>query len=306
MAIPLAAAAEVTPAAHPKGLDPQKVWRVDRTDSLETYSNGLRIDLTFAISNQPRDKFPVFPLNGGAVPARYQSNPAGIVFHTTESQLEVFDESENRRLKMLGRNLLEVIRQDRAYHYVIDRFGRVFRVVEESDVANHSGHSVWADPSGIYVNLNYSFLAISFEGQTGDPDAVTPAQIQAGKMLTEMLRSKYSIPAENCVTHAQVSVGASNWRIGNHTDWASHFPFAEVGLPDNYAEPLPSIIAFGFESSPAFVEAAGGRWKGLELAETQVAHQAEAEGIPLARYQAVLRHRYSDIMSVVTDIEGGN
>lgn len=301
MAIPAGA-----PAVNPTGLIAPKVWRVDRSNSLETYSNGLRVDLTFAEPNKPRGRYPVFPLNGGAQPVRYQDAPAGIVFHTTESNLADFDETQNGRLKQLGKNMLEVVREERAYHYVIDRFGRVFRVVEETDIANHSGHSVWADPSGIYVNLNDSFLAVSFEGQTGSPDSVTSAQIQAARMLTEMLRSKYSIPAGNCVTHGQISVNASNFRIGSHTDWGSRFPFAAVGLPDNYAEPLPSLIAFGFDYDGAFLQAVGGRWKGLDLAEGQVAHQAAAEGIPVNRYRAILQHRFTDILGVVADSEGGS
>ena len=283
-----------------------KVWRVEQSGTQEIYSNGLRVDLTFAVPNKPRDQYPVFPLNGGSEPIRYQAAPAGIVYHTTESSLEDFDESQNRRLQWLGRNLLEIVRQERAYHYVIDRFGRVFRVVEETGIANHSGHSIWADPSGVYVNLNASFLAVSLEGQTGDPGSVTSAQIQATRMLTEMLRSKYSIPAGNCVTHAQVSVSGVNTHIGAHTDWASQFPFATVGLPDNYATPLPSLFVFGFEYDGAFVQATGGRWKGLDLAEAQVAAQAAAEGISVTRYRAILQHRYSDILGVVAEYEGGS
>jgi hypothetical protein len=286
--------------------DPIRVWRVDKSETLETYSNGLRVDLTFAEANKPRQPYPVFPLSGGAQPARYQPNPAGIVYHTTESHLAEFEEADNGRLKALARNLLEVVRDEHAYHYVIDRFGRVYRVVEETDIANHAGHSIWADPSGIYVNLNSSFLAVSFEGQTGEPSAVTAAQVQAARMLTEMLRSKYSIPAENCVTHAQVSVSGVNNHIGAHTDWASQFPFAAVGLPDNYAQPLPSLMAFGFEYDSAFVGATGGRWKGLDLAEAQVAHQAAAQGMTVTRYRAILQHRYTDILGVVAEFEGGS
>jgi hypothetical protein len=286
--------------------DPIRVWRVDRSDTLETYSNGLRVDLTFAESNKPRQPYPVFPLSGGAEPARYQPNPAGIVYHTTESNLADFEEADNGRLKALARNLLEVVRDEHAYHYVIDRFGRVYRVVEETDIANHAGHSIWADPSGIYVNLNSSFLAVSFEGQTGEPSAITAAQVQAARMLTEMLRSKYSILAENCVTHAQVSVSGVNNHIGAHTDWASQFPFAAVGLPDNYAQPLPSLMAFGFEYDSAFVGATGGRWKGLDLAEAQVAHQAAAQGMTVTHYRAILQHRYTDILGEVAEFEGGS
>jgi len=276
-----------------------KVWQVDRSESLETYSNGLRIDLTFRVSHRPRGRYPVFPLTGNSTPARYGTAPAGIVYHTTESQVAPFDEDQNQRLKRLGRNLLEVIRQNRSYHYIIDRFGRVYRVVEESDIANHSGNSVWADASGVYVNLNSSFLAVAFEAQTGATEEVTAAQILAGRMLTEMLRSRYSISAANCVTHAQVSVNPDNMHIGAHTDWASAFPFPALGLPDNYAAPLASLYAFGFEYDGAFLKRIGQPWKGLNAAESQVAAEAGSQGLPAARYRGILQHRYKDILGTM-------
>ena len=49
---------------------------------------------------------------------------------------------------------------------MIDRFGRVFRIVRESDSANHAGNSVWADQHWVYVNLNESFFGVAFEAQT--------------------------------------------------------------------------------------------------------------------------------------------
>jgi len=278
-----------------------KVWLVEHTDTLELYSNGLRIDLTFTVPNRPRDSYPVFALTGAGSAGKTGTQPVGIVYHTTESHLALFEEDENHRLKQLGRNLLELIRQYRSYHYVIDRFGRVFRVVQESDVAFHSGYSVWADPEGVYVNLNESFLGVAFEAQTDEVGAVTPAQYSAARVLTEMLRSRYGIAAENCVTHAQVSVNPLNMRIGAHTDWAGDFPFATVGLPDNYAIPLPSIYVFGFDYDSTFIESAGGEWKGLKLAENQIARQAAAAGLPPTRYQAILRHRYKDISAALKE-----
>jgi hypothetical protein len=192
-----------------------------------------------------------------------------------------------------------VVRQQRSYHYVIDRFGRVFSVVVESDAANHVGNSVWADARGIYVNLNDSFLAVAFEAQNGATADVTPAQIRAAKVLTEMLRSRYSIPAENCVTHAQVSVSPNNMLIGAHTDWAANFPFVALGLPDNYAVPLASLYAYGFEYDDNFLRAAQGRWKGLSLAVEQVERQAAADHMTVPRYRAMLQYRYKDLAAAL-------
>lgn len=279
-----------------------RVWLVDRSESSELYSNGLRIDLRFAVSNRPRRPFPIF--STGGIRQGEGNAPVGIVYHTTESNIAPFEEKENRQLQVSGRSAIDVVRQERAYHYQIDRFGRVFRVVQESDAANHAGASVWADARGVYVNLNDSFLGVSVEGQTSAADAITPAQIASAKVLTEMLRSRYAIPAENCVTHAQVSVNPQNMHIGDHTDWAGKFPFAEVGLPDNYAIPLASLYVFGFDYDSVFLRVTGVRWRGLDLAELWVARQAAAEGVETGKYRSVLRRRYKDIEIALKEEQG--
>jgi hypothetical protein len=291
----------VVVAGDEKPSVPPRVWLVEESNALEVYSNGLRVDLTYAVANRPRRPFPIFPLTGGVREQAEGNAPVGIVYHTTESNLAPFEEEENRKLRQLGRNLIEVVRLNRSYHYVIDRFGRAYRVVQEADAANHVGTSIWADGQGVYVNLNDSFLGVSFEGQTGAIDEVTPAQVETAKVLTEMLRARYGIPAENCVTHAQVSVNPRNMRIGEHTDWASKFPFAKVGLPDNYSIPLPSLCVFGFEYDRVFLRVTGTRWRGLDLAELQVARRAAAEGLETSRYRAVLQHRYKDIQSALEE-----
>ncbi|HLJ13748.1 MAG TPA: peptidoglycan recognition family protein [Bryobacteraceae bacterium] len=275
-------------------------WQVEKTNSYEVYSNGLRIEDQYMISNRPRALYPVF----GRAPNRdlsfsWRAGIVGIVYHTTESHMVPFQQEENRDLKRVGRNLLDVVRQNRSYHFVIDRFGRTFRIVNESDAANHAGESIWADAKGAYVNLNDSFLGIAVETETehgSDNSPASPAQIHALRILTEMLRSKYHIPAADCVTHAQVSVNPDNMRIGYHTDWAGSFPFIQVGLTDNYTIPLPSLYAFGFEYDPVFVKATGARvWAGLLLGEEQVRQQAAAQGLTLQKYRAQLQQRYRQI-----------
>jgi hypothetical protein len=295
--VPRADAASLAPSAVPR------VWRVERTENTETYSNGLRVDLTYIVSNRPRAQYLVYSLRGAYAAEKKRNQPVGIVYHMSESNLAPFEQEETRRLKYLGRNLLEVIRREHSYHYVIDRFGRVFSVVAESDAANHAGFSIWADAEGIYVNLNDSFIGVSFEGQTESSDEVTPAQTVAAKLLTEMLRSRYGIAAENCVTHAQVSVNPLNMRIGNHVDWASNFPFAAVGLPDNYSIPLASLYAFGFEFDSVFLRVTGGGWKGLDLGVAQLERQAAAEQTPVPRYRAILQRRYKDIAAALKSEE---
>jgi hypothetical protein len=278
-------------AARPAGVQP--VWEVEDRNGVEVYSNGLRIENRGAVSNHPRS-FLAFPAGGGEPVRRNQ--PAGIVFHSTESQIAPFEAGHNQALRRIGESLLEYVRRRRSYHFLIDRFGRVFRVVAESDTADHAGHSVWADSESAYLNLNESFLGIAFEARTdaapGEP-AMTTAQARSALMLVEMLRARYRIPAGNCVTHAQVSVNPSNMRVGYHVDWYSGFPFADVGLPDNNAAALPSVWMFGFQCDPGLLAA------GNEAAEAILARDAAAESLTPMAYRKRLQQKYRQKMAVV-------
>lgn len=272
------------------------VWQVEQTVDAEVYSNGLRIDTRFTVPNCPR-RFTAFQRNGATAANQLRcSQPAGIVYHTSESCQAPFAAPDTPVLKRLGESLLEYVRRKRAYHYLIDRFGRAYRVVAESDTAYHAGYSVWADDEWFYVNLNEGFLGVSFEAQThpGQTEGVvSPAQVRAAAMLTEMLRSRYRIPAGNCVTHAQVSVNPSNMLIGYHTDWAAGFPFAELGLPDNYQRALPSLWAFGFDYQPAWLPSSGdGMSSGVKMAERDMVRGAAVAGMRPAAYKKALREQY--------------
>ena len=272
------------------------VWMVDSRDGhYEIYSNGLRVETAGAVSYQPRAwRAMMRPLLSSG---ELRHDPVGIVYHTTESHIAPFERGQTDRLKRVGQWLIAYLRKERSYHYLIDRFGRVHRIVKESDAAGHAGRSVWADSNSVYVNMNHEFLGIAFESatQAGDvpAQAVTPAQIRAARDLTEMLRVRYRISTVNCVTHAQVSVNPLNHRIGNHTDWASNFPFMALGLPDNYELPIAAMEIFGFGYDQDFVTATGGRlWKGLLLTEDRVRQAASAEGVSVGPYRAQLKEKY--------------
>jgi len=298
--------AHVAAAAGTDLLSPDvipNVWLVDQTHDFETYSNGLRVDDRYVKANQKRIFYPVYQRAAiDAAQPEWRSEPAGIVYHTTESDQARFTADENARLKRIGKAVIGVVQQNHSYHFLIDRFGQVFRIVPEGDIANHAGYSVWADGNSIFVNLNNSFLGIAFETQTqlGDLPSANPAQVHAARILTEMLRAKYHIPRSNCVTHAQVSVNPDNMLVGYHTDWAGNFPFREIGLADNYAVPPPSIYAFGFGYDPTFVHHTGVRlWQGLALAEDQMQTQAAARGIPVSRYRAILQKKYKEVLAAL-------
>ncbi len=277
------------------------IWLVESRKDSETYSNGLRVETQFGTANEQR-AYMIFDQTRPGI-SEWRSQPAGIVYHTTESHLAPFEEGQNMRLQRLGQWLLEYLRRNQSYHFLIDRFGRVHRVVRETDAANHTGKSVWAEGRWVYVNLNHSFFGVAFESQTrpGQPgDVANQAQIHAARILTDMLRSKYGIAAANCVTHAQVSVSPATMRIANHTDWAEGFPFQELGLPENYAQPLPSMFVFGFGYDSVFLELTPNSIrKSLTLAEDRMRLEATAQGISVADYRAMLRKRYRETVAAL-------
>ena len=124
-------------------------------------------------------------------------------------------------------------------------------------------------------------------------DTVTPAQVHSLRTLVTMLRLKYDIAEANCITHAQVSVNPDNFRIGAHTDWASNFPFGEVGLPDNYLKPSPPMLEFGFQYDDTYKFATGARmWKGLEASDKLFADEAAALHLSADQHRNNLKRRY--------------
>ncbi len=85
----------------------------------------------------------------------------------------------------------------------------------------------------------------------------------------------------------------SNMQAGYHTDWGAGFPFAALGLPDNYELALPSLWAFGFACEPAFVRSTRNRIApGIKLAEQDLSWNAARSGIPLETYRKTLQKQY--------------
>lgn len=287
---PAAAKAGRKERIHSAPLGP--AWLVEHGRDYAVYSNGLRIENRFLAPNEARS----YVIFRDGLPSDLRSKPAGIIFHTSESAQAPFVSDQNDTLARIGQELLQYVSRNKSYHFVIDRFGRVFRIVPETDIANHSGYSVWGDSDGVYVNLNHSFLGISFEAQTRDIDHGTylsATQIHSGRLLVEMLVRKYEIPLENCVTHAQVSVDPQQMTIGYHYDGAGDFPFQQLGLPDNYALPIPSLIVFGFDFDSRFLMHSGTRlWKGMRLSEKRFRQDADVQHLTVEQHKENLRKKY--------------
>ena len=276
-----------------------KIWVVETREGQEIYSNTLRIETRFTIpkGEEPNWKYSRFAM--GATTPVEMPGPVGIVFHTTESMMAPFEKDQIKRLNFIGESAVRYVRSKRAYHYLIDRFGRVWRVTPESEPAFHAGNSIWADKDWTYINLNHSFLGVSFEAsqsRTEGEALITEAQKLSAKLLTDMLRAKYNIAERNCVTHGMVSVNNDNHGIGYHTDFGGDFPFTELGLMDNYKSPLPSIYLFGFIYDESYQDAMGQRMDpGLAKATEMLNAQAKKLGVTPAVLTRRLRDQYGQM-----------
>ena len=296
------ASVSVAPNAESANLE---IWLVESNEDEELYSNGLQISNEPLTEGEPR-RYAVFERRGDEVVEQEPgSEPVGIVYHTTFSELSPPLQRENNELiRDKGRNLLSYLARERLYNFVIDRFGRVYRVVAEEQAAFHAGHSLWESDNRVYLNLNESFIGIGFETrpealdpEIGAENGVTDAQFASARRLTGMLREKFSISEQNCVTHEMVSLNPSNMLIGYHTDWIGRFPFARLGLPDHYLQSLPSVARWGFEYDSQFVAAVGGRvWPGVGQAQLEFRRAATALGITAAEHRRRRAKQYRRLL----------
>jgi hypothetical protein len=278
----------------------EKVWLVEKQNENERYSNGLRILTTNQTTNRPR-KFQIYDRNLEKPVTDFIDKPIGILYHSTESDLVDFVPTNTESIEAVSKDTLNFIKNNKSYNYLIDRFGQVYRIVQDGDVAYHAGRSVWADERGIIVELNESFIGISFETRSADTNEsqLTEAQLISGRLLTGMLRSRYNIADTNCVTHGLASVNPDNGVIAYHYDWLKGFPFKAVGLTDKYELPPPSIAELGFVYDGGTINILGGGVNvvpGLAKAAAAFKQRAVKENTTPENLRLILRERCVNIM----------
>ena len=280
---------------------PEKIWLVERKTNYERYSNGGRILTDYETDNHPRGYYPL-PRRAEGSATTVRRAPIGIVFHTSESDMLPFTPDNNDSIETRTQGLLGYIRKNRSYNYMIDRFGQIYRIVQDDHAANHAGNSIWADKENVYVGLNESFLGVCFETRS-DAGAVdeqlTEAQIISGRLLTAILRSRYNIDDTNCVTHGLVSVNPDKMLIGFHHDWVHGFPFDAMGLSDKYQVAPASISEFGCTYDDETLQKMGGvLWPGVKVAEEEFNQRVAQAQLQPEELRRRLRDRYREQMNL--------
>ena len=293
------------------------IWLVEKTRHREIYSNRLQIITSRTAKNVPRSYYQ-FSKDSSQLPEEGdKSNKIrGILYHASESDILDFKPEMNKSILKYSKLLIKYIRKKKSYNYFIDRFGRVYRLINDDHAAFHAGNSIWADEERIYLNLNHSFIGICFEGRDFENVAakkenkeshdkplhmkpmsnssINDAQLISGKELTEWLRYNYKIPQYNCVPHALASVNAKDLLIGYHLDLSQGFPFNQFGLSDKYKEPLPSITDFGFSYDNYFLRIFNGSlWPGIKTSEEILKHRARDNDLNINDYRRNLNEKFT-------------
>ena len=100
-------------------------------------------------------------------------------------------------------------------HYLIGREGKLFRLVDEAVRAWHAGESYW----GGQHDLNSASIGIELDND--GQERFSDAQIDTLLALLTDLKSRYNIPVENFLGHADIAPGRK-------TDPSRFFPWRRL------------------------------------------------------------------------------
>lgn len=121
-------------------------------------------------------------------------------------------------------------------HYLIDKTGRIYQLVDEADQAWHAGKSRWPGVPIVDNSVNACSIGIELENNNSGSDPYPPKQLAALVWLTEDIRTRHPIPLPDIVRHLDVCIPQ-----GRKTDPAG-FPMAwylaQLGdaVPERYTE----------------------------------------------------------------------
>jgi hypothetical protein len=275
---------------------PEKIWLAANEGGYEKWSNGCSISTKYETDNHPRSYYTI--PRGTEIDGEQVSNKiVGIVYHTPESYMFEFNPENSKAIQKGSRGLIEYVQKYKKYNYVINRIGEIYRIVRDNQAAVHAGDSLWADEKNTYVLLNESFLGVcfeaKFEGASSLNEILTPSQIRSGRLLTDVLRTKYGIDDANCTTHGLVAVDPEKMLIARHHDWVRYFPFEAMGLSDKYKIQPPNMTDYGFTYDEDVMAKLGNKlWEGTTAAEQEFKRRAEQAGVSPDDMRRKMRDRY--------------
>jgi N-acetyl-anhydromuramyl-L-alanine amidase AmpD len=288
----------------------EKPFFVAKEDGYEKWSNGCVISTKYETDNHPRAYYTI--PRGSETDGEQKSNKiVGIVYHTPESFMVDFVSDNNKAIQSSSRALIEFVQRRKSYNYMINRIGEIYRIVRDDQTANHAGESLWADGQNTYVLLNESFIGVcfesKFEGASSLNEILTLSQIRSGRLLTDVLRTKYNIDDANCTTHGLVAVDPDKMLIARHHDWVRFFPFEAMGLSDKYKIQPPNMTDYGFTYDEDVMAKLGNKlWAGATTAGAEFNRRAEEAGVTADDLRRKFRDRYVTQRNKVLGLHPGS
>lgn len=116
----------------------------------------------------------------------------------------VLHSTETRSLAETAQCFMSEKERNVSVHYVVDRDGKIYQFVPEDRSAFHAGKSHWRLVDGSEVS-NINSRSIGIEFQRGPGETFTPAQIQAGLLLTQDIKERHNIDPHNVVFHSDIA-----------------------------------------------------------------------------------------------------
>ncbi len=105
-------------------------------------------------------------------------------------------------------------------HYLVDRDGTLYQLVEEDRAAWHAGQCALR---GEATNMNTRSIGVEISNKGDGAEPYTEAQYKALELLVPFLVGKYGVRLENVLGHREVAIPK-----GRKTDPSDNFDFARV------------------------------------------------------------------------------
>lgn len=93
-----------------------------------------------------------------------------------------------------------------SYHYLIDRDGTIYRMLEPKFTAYHAGVSAWPNAPRGRESVNPRAIGVAFVNDNLTEE-LTALQLESAEWLCRVLMRQYNISASQVVSHREVAPG---------------------------------------------------------------------------------------------------
>lgn len=148
----------------------------------------------------PTNNKPVFVIKSYRSPKnvtrKYRRVTKFIILHTTEGS---------------ARGALEKLSKNGECHYMVDKDGKIYTIIDKNRIAYHAGVSMWNGQTGL------DSMSIGIEIAGYHDKEITKAQYESLRRLISELKTTYAISDDRVLTHSMVAYGNPNrWQKRKH------------------------------------------------------------------------------------------